>query len=148
MKKINTTKVVAKKGMSKGKMAGVAGAVAGAAALGAGAYYLMGPKGKAHQNKIKSLMQKMEKEAKSKLKMAKDMTEPMYHMAVDTVASAYSNQYKEHEGDIKVLAKRMKNEWKNMKGMPAKAKGAAKKVVKKAVNTLAKKAVKKTTTAR
>lgn len=145
MKKTNTTKkVVAKKGMSKGAMAGVAGAVAGAAALGAGAYYLMGPKGKAHQKKMKDMMLKMEKEAKSKIKMARDMTQPMYNMAIDTLAATYANQYTEHEAQIKAIAKRLKGEWKIMKGMPAKATTTAKKVAKKAVNSAAKKVAKKT----
>jgi hypothetical protein len=133
-----------KKGMSAGKMAAVGGAVAGAAALAGGAYYLMGPQGKAHQKKMKDMRLKMEKDAKSKLKMAKDMTQPMYNMAIDTLAATYANQYEEHEAQIKAIAKRLKGEWKMMKGMPAKAQAKATKVVKKAVNTAAKKVVKKT----
>ncbi|OGZ00676.1 MAG: hypothetical protein A2946_01935 [Candidatus Liptonbacteria bacterium RIFCSPLOWO2_01_FULL_53_13] len=47
--------------MSVGKMVAIG---AGAAALGAGAYYLLGPKGKAHRKKTKALAVKMAKAGK------------------------------------------------------------------------------------
>jgi hypothetical protein len=101
-----------KKGMSKkGEMA----IGAGMAALGAGAYYLLGPKSKQHQRKAKALAVKMEKEAEKKLKMARNITEPIYHNVIDAVAEAYSKQYKEHAGDINFVAKKLKGEWKKVK---------------------------------
>lgn len=113
------TKGTAKKGMSKAKIAVVG---AGLAAVGAGAYYLMGPKGKTHQKKAKALMAKIEKEAKSKIKLAKAMAKPAYDKSIDLLADTYSKEYKLYESDIKALAKRLKGEWKN-----------AKRVVKKSV---------------
>jgi acetyl-CoA acetyltransferase len=122
MKK-NTNK---KGGMSGGKMVAVG---AGIAAAGAGAYYLFGPKAKAHQKKAKVLMGKMEKEVASEIKKVKEVTHPIYHKAVDVISKNYAKQYKLHEKDIKAFAEKMKSEWKN----------AAKKSVKKPVKTSKKK---------
>lgn len=113
MKKQTTTKSQAKKGMSTGKKMAVAGAVtAGIAAVGAGAYMLMGSDGKKNQKKIKALMGKIEKEVKSEFKKAKVATGPVYDAAVDKIAETYSKQYKAYEGDIKAVAKAMKSQWR------------------------------------
>ena len=65
-------KQIKKGGMSAGKMAAIG---AGVAAVSAGAYYFMGPEGKAHQKKaeawVKGMEQKIEKKAKPALKQAK-----------------------------------------------------------------------------
>ena len=53
------------KKISKGKI------VAAAAALGAGAYYFLGPNKKAHQKKAKALYEKIKKEAKKEGKKLK-----------------------------------------------------------------------------
>lgn len=95
--------------ISKGKMAAIG---AGVAVVGAGAYYLLGPDGKKHQKKISALMNKMEKEVKSKIKQAKDTTKPIYEKAVDAVAKTYGEQYEAHEKEIKSLAKKLKGEYK------------------------------------
>jgi uncharacterized protein HemX len=97
------------KKISGGKI--VAG-VAGVAALGAGAYYLLGPKAKAHQKKAKVLLSKMEKEVAKKVKKVKEVTPPLYHQAVDSISKNYAKQYKLHEKDIKAFAEKMKSEWK------------------------------------
>ena len=117
MKK-ETTKT--KKGMSDGKKMAVAGVVtAGVAAIGSAAYMFLGPDGKKNQKKAKALIGKMEKEVKSKIKMAKDMSEPMYKKAVDAMAKTYSQQYKEHAPEIKMVAEKLKSEWKSAaKKMP------------------------------
>jgi len=101
-----------KKGMSGGKI--VAG-IAGVAALGAGAYYLLGPKAKAHQKKAKVLVEKMKKEVEKEIKKVKEITPPLYHQAVDSISKNYAEQYKLHEKDIKAFAEKMKSEWKGMK---------------------------------
>ncbi|MFA6353332.1 MAG: hypothetical protein WCW93_00110 [Candidatus Paceibacterota bacterium] len=119
-KKINT-----KKGLSGGKI--IAG-VAGMAALGAGAYYFLGPKAKAHQKKAKILVEKMKKEVEKEIKKVKEVTPALYYKAIDVVASNYAKQYKLHEKDVKAIADKMKNEWKG-----------ANKIVKKAVREAKKK---------
>lgn len=107
------------KKMSVGKKLAIG---AGLAAVGAGAYYLLGPDAKAHQKKVLSLASKMKKEVAKEIKKAKAVTVPLYHKTVDTVSKNYAKQYKLHEKDIKAVAAKMKAEWKG-----------AKKVVKKAV---------------
>lgn len=123
MKK-NTNK---KSGMSGGKITATA---AGMAALGAGAYYLLGPNAKAHQKKAKVLFGKIKKEVASEIKKVKEVTPPLYHKVVDVVSENYAKQYKMHEKDIKAFAKKIKSEWK---GVNKVAKKTAKILKKKSV---------------
>lgn len=113
------------KGMSGAKMAAIGAGMAGVAA---GAYYLMGPKGKAHQQKAKALLAKMQKEVKSEIKKAKEVSTPVYHKAVDIISKNYAKQYKMHEKEIKAFANKLKSEVKSASG-----------VVKKSIKTLKKK---------
>ena len=117
------------KGVSGGKI--VAMGAAGIAAVGAasaGAYYLLGPKAKAHQKKVLALVNKMKKDVVGEVKKVKAVSKPIYHKTVDVIASNYAKQYKEHEKDIKAVAKQLKTEWTGVN-----------KVVKKTVKTLKKK---------
>jgi hypothetical protein len=98
-----------KKNAVSGK--GMAAAAAGAAAIGAGAYYLLGPNAKAHQKKASALMNKMKKEVAKEIKKVKELTPPLYRKAVDVISENYANQYQAHEKDIKALAKKLKDEW-------------------------------------
>lgn len=119
-----------KKGISAGNITAVG---AGVAAVGAGAYYLLGPKGKQHREKTKTWMVEIEKEIEKKLKKAKNITELFYHGAVDNVVETYGKQYKEYAGEINSFAKKIKDKWKNIqpKNRPVikKTKNTAKKVV-------------------
>lgn len=108
---------------------GIAAAAAGAVAIGAGAYYLLGPNAKAHQKKTKTLFIKMKKEVISKIKKVQKVTPQLYHQAIDTVSKNYTEQYKLHEKDIKAFAKKMKTEWKDV----------AKKAIKKSATSFKKK---------
>lgn len=100
------------KKMSIGKKVAVG---AGIIAAGAGAYYLLGPKAKAHQKKAKILMTKIEKEVQSEIKKVKEVSVPLYHKAVDVISESYAKQYKMHEKDIKNFAKKLKSQWKGVK---------------------------------
>ena len=93
----------------------------GVAMASAGAYYFLGPKGKAHQKKALVLMAKMKREVMQKTAKAKSITVPLYHKTVDTLASTYAKQNKAHGKDIQAFAKKLKSEWKSV----------AKKVTKK-----------------
>lgn len=97
-----------KKGISKGKIA----VAASLAAVGAGAYYLLGPNAKVHQKKAKVLMGKMKKEISGEIKKVKKVTPVIYRKAVDVISENYAKQYKMHEKEIKAFAKKMKSEWK------------------------------------
>jgi hypothetical protein len=59
-----------KKGMSFGKEVTIG---AGVAAVGAGAYYLLGPKAKAHQKKASALIGKIKKEVTKDIKKVKNL---------------------------------------------------------------------------
>lgn len=126
------------------KTAGKVAAIGvGVAALGAGAYYFLGPNGKKHQKKAEVWMTKMEKEVVTKVKKAKNMTEPVYHKAVDALATTYSTQYKAHAPQIKAFAKMLKSEWKKTSTKAKPAVKQAKKSVKKAVGAVKKVVTKK-----
>jgi D-alanyl-D-alanine dipeptidase len=98
--------------MSKSKKVAT---VAGLAALGAGAYYLLGPNAKAHQKKTGALLAKMKKDVQDEIKKAEKVTIPLYHKAVDIVSKNYAKQYKLHEPAIKAFAKKLKSKWKDLK---------------------------------
>ena len=109
----------------KKKKGGVSGVkvLAGVAALGAagaGAYYLLGPKAKAHQKKAVSLFNKIKKEVESEVKKAKEVGTPVYHKTVDMISENYAKQYQMHEPEIKAFAKKLKSEWKKATKKPVK----------------------------
>lgn len=104
-------KVANKKGMSTGKKVAIG---AGIAAVGAGAYYLLGPNAKAHQKKALDLAKKMEKEVLAETKKVKNVSTNLYHSVVDKISKGYTKQHKVHEKDIKAVAKKLKGEWKSI----------------------------------
>ncbi|HEV7702083.1 MAG TPA: hypothetical protein VGO63_01405 [Candidatus Paceibacterota bacterium] len=135
-------KKTTKKGMSKGiskrsKVAMVGAGVAALSAVGAGAYYLLGPDGKKNQKKVSALAAKIKKEAITEYKKAKKASVPVYHKAVDVIAKNYVKQYKAHEKDINAIGKMLKSQFKGVKKA---AKGAAKKTVKKTTKATKKRA--------
>ncbi|MEX2052548.1 MAG: hypothetical protein WD991_02555 [Candidatus Paceibacterota bacterium] len=113
-------------GISKSKLAGGVGA---AAAVSAGAYYLFGPDGKSHQKKVKQLMVNIKKEAISKTKKAKKITEPIYNNAIDSLVATYGKQYKDYQREIQAIATKLKGDWKNTQ---TRVKKTAQKIVRKA----------------
>lgn len=115
-----------KKGASAGKITAVG---IGMAAVGAGMYYFLGPKGKQNQKKAVKWMSEIEKEVEKKLKKATRVSEPVFHKIVDTIAATYKKKYKENSKEIDALAKKIKGEWKKMqpkKVTPKKKKPAGK----------------------
>lgn len=87
---------------------------AGVATLAAGAYYFLGPNGKKNQKKATVWTTKMKKEVEKKVATIKNVSEPIYHNVVDTLAMNYSKQYKAHAPEIKAFAKHLKSEWKGI----------------------------------
>jgi hypothetical protein len=116
MKK-NNTNGKKKKGMTAGKILALG---AGVAALGAGAYYFMGPDSKEHKKKVSALTKKIKKEVSQKVSKVKNITEPMYHKTIDTLVGAYGKEYKIHEKEIKALADKLKGQWKGSKNKTSK----------------------------
>ena len=126
MSKTNSKK---RSGISGGEMAAIG---ATAAALGAGAYYLMGPKAKKHQKNAKALLSNIKKEVNTELKRAKDITKPIYNRIVDNVSKAYQGQYEAHEAEIRAMAKKLKEDWQmTAKSMVAKSASKAKSITKR-----------------
>ncbi len=108
---------------------------AGVAAVGAGAYYFMGPDGKKHQKKAKAFAGKMEKEVMANMKKMKALGLPVYEEVVDAVAQKYSKEYKEHSADVLALAKNLKSKWASAEKSAKSTVNKAKKAVKKATKT-------------
>lgn len=104
------TKPIKKSKISAGKAIAIG---AGVATLAAGAYYFLGPNGKRNQKKATVWMIKMKKEVEKKVATIKNISEPIYHNVVDTLATNYSKQYKAHVPEIKAFAKHLKSEWKS-----------------------------------
>ncbi len=124
---------MAKKKKSRVSAGRVAAIGAGIAAVGAGAYYLFGPKGRQHRGKAKAWMTEMEFEVEKRLKKAKRITAPLYQDTIDAMAAAYSKQYKEHAGEINAFAKKLKGEWKNAQRTARPVMKKARRAVKKAI---------------
>jgi hypothetical protein len=105
---------------------------AGLAALAAGAYFFLGPKGKKHQKQMKGWMVKMKGEVLEKLEEAKEVTEPIYNDIVDTVAKANEVKGKIPQTEINALARDLKKQWRTLnRTLKGKNRGARKSTSKK-----------------
>jgi|AAFX01.1.fsa_nt_gi hypothetical protein len=87
---------------------------AGLAALAAGAYFFLGPKGKKHQKQMRGWMVKMKGEVLEKLEEAKEITEPIYNDIVDSVAKTNAVAGKIPQAEIKALAADLKRQWRSL----------------------------------
>ncbi len=96
------------------------------AGLAAGAYFFFGPNAKKHQKNAKAWAIKMKGDVVEKLEAAKEVTEPVYHQIIDTVAKKYAKGTKATQEEIDELAKDLKKHWKTIS-----AAVKAKKVTKK-----------------
>jgi len=117
MKKILKKKAIAKKKIvakKKTKFSTSTKAALGASvvAVGAGAYYFLGPKGKEHRGNAKVWMVEMEKDIEKKAGTIKKLSRPLYHEAVDALAKTYGKKYKAYTKEINAFAKNLKGEWK------------------------------------
>ena len=121
-------KIVKKNKVSTGKKIALGVGIAGATA---GAYYLFGPKSKAHQKKAKMVLSEVKEAVEKKVKKLERITKPMYHDTVDAVAKMYHKQYKEHQGDINAFAKKIKSEWTSVQKVARPIVKKVKKQIKK-----------------
>lgn len=113
-------------GSSTAKIAILGASLAGLAAT---AYFFFGPKGKANQKHAKAWAIKMKGDVVEKLEAAKEVSEPVYHAIINTVAEKYKKSAKIGVAEIEELATNLKKHWKTISS--SKKKAAAKKVVKK-----------------
>lgn len=119
------------------KLAVIGASLAGLAAT---AYFFFGPKGKKHQKQAKAWAIKMKGEVVEKLELAKEITEPIYHEIIDTVAKDYRKSKKASQPEIDELAADLKKHWKTMSKMAVAAKQEASKDASR-VAKVAKKAI-------
>lgn len=105
------------------------------AAIAATAYFFFGPKGKAHQKHAKAWAIKMKGEVVEKLEEAREITEPVYHEIIDTVAKEFQKGKRASKTEIDSLATDLKKHWKSMSRLATAAKASAVKSMAKAVKT-------------
>lgn len=98
-------------GSSAVKLAVIGTSLAGIAAT---AYFFFGPKGKKNQKHAKAWAIKMKGDVVEKLEMARDISEPVYHEIIDSVAAEYEKGMKASRGEIKALAQDLKKHWKTI----------------------------------
>ncbi|KKR45604.1 MAG: hypothetical protein A3G47_03445 [Candidatus Zambryskibacteria bacterium RIFCSPLOWO2_12_FULL_39_45] len=121
-----------KNGSSAVKLTLIGATLAGLAAT---AYFFLGPKGKKHQKHAKAWAIKMKGDVIAKLETAREITEPIYHHIIDSVAKEYEKGMKASRAEILSLSTDLKKHWKTI------SHGA--KAVKKDVTSGAKKAIKR-----
>ncbi len=98
-------------GSSAVKLAILGASVAGLAAT---AYFFLGPKGKKHRRYAKAWAIKMKGDVVEKLEMIRDVTEPIYHEIIDSVAAEYTKAMKADHKEIRELAHDLKKHWKTI----------------------------------
>jgi hypothetical protein len=108
----------------------------GIAGLAATAYFFFGPKGKDHQKHLKAWAIKMKGDVIEKLEMAQEISEPVYHEIIDSVAKEYEKGMKASKAEINELAQDLKKHWKTI----SKSAQTIKKGVKESTGRVAKKA--------
>ena len=105
------------------------------ASLAASAYFFLGPEAKKNQKYAKAWAIKMKGDVIGKLETAKEVSEPIYHKIIDTVAAKHEKIIKNGPKEVKELAKDLKKHWSTIseivKTKPVAPKLVAKKIVKK-----------------
>lgn len=113
---------------STGKNIAVAAGIAGlAAAAIAGGYFFYGKDGAKHRKTIKAWSIKAKGEVLEKLEKAKELSEEVFHQAVDAASAKYSKTKGVTPEDIEDFTKNLKKHWKDIKKELAPKKPEAKK---------------------
>jgi len=104
-------KKTAKRSLDAAKVAVLGASIA---SLAATAYFFFGPKGKKNQKHAKAWAIKMKGDVIEKLEVAREVSEPIYHEIIDSVASKYEKGMKAGHEEIKELAQDLKKHWKTI----------------------------------
>jgi hypothetical protein len=131
------------KKMNKSKTVTLAVVGASIAGLAATAYFLFGPKGKGHRQHAKAWAIKMKGDVIEKLETAREITEPIYHEIIDTVAKEYKKGKKASQPEIEALTKDLKAHWKSISKLALSAKQSAVKEATRVARVVRKKTAKK-----
>lgn len=111
------------------KLAVLGASLAGIAAT---AYFFFGPKGKSNQRHAKAWAIKMKGDVVGKLEKAREITEPVYHEIINSVAKEYAKNKGVSRKEIEMLAKDLKKHWKTISRTARIAKRDVERDVKKA----------------
>jgi hypothetical protein len=126
------------KEIKKGKSGAAKAIVLGTslAGLAASAYFLFTEKGKKNQKYAKAWAIKMKGDVVEKLESAREVSEPVYHKIIDSVAAKHEKIKKDGPKEVKELANDLKKHWSTISSMatakPEIKKPTVKKIVKKA----------------
>jgi hypothetical protein len=107
------------------------------AGIAASTYFFFGPKGKQNQKHAKAWAIKMKGDVIEKLETAREISEPIYHEIIDSIAAKYEKGMKATSEEIKILSSDLKKHWKTI----SKSGKAIKPIVEKKAKKVAKKAV-------
>lgn len=89
--------------------------VAAIAAAAAGAYFLYGSaKGPARRKALKSWMVKMKGEVMEEVEKMQDLSEGLYHAAVDKIGAKYAEMKNIDAAELQAVIKRLKGHWKDI----------------------------------
>lgn len=122
---------MAKEQSVKGKAGTIIAVGAGIAALTVAAYVLFGQEGKKNRKKIQGFAIKMKGEIIEKLESAKEITEPVYHQIVNTVAAKYAKMKNINQEDLENTVEEIRKQWKHLAKVARPKKKSTKKVAKK-----------------
>jgi len=106
------------------------------AGVAATAYFFLGPKGKSNQRHAKAWAIKMKGDVVGKLEKAKEITEPVYHEIINSVAKEYAKNKGVSRNEVNLLAKDLRKHWVTI----SKSAIAAKRNIKRDASRVAKKA--------
>jgi hypothetical protein len=108
------------------------------AGLAAAAYFFLGPKGKIHRQHTKAWAIKMKADVIEKLETAHQITEPIYHGIIDSVANDYKKGKKASQPEIDAIANDLKKHWKSISKLATSAKQEVGKNVSRVAKTVKK----------
>lgn len=114
------------------KLATIGASLAGLAAT---TYFFLGPKGKIHRKHAKAWAIKMKGDVIEKLERAHNVSEPLYHEIIDSVAAEYKKGMKAGHKEVNALAQDLKKHWKTISNSARAVKRDVVKSAKRAVKT-------------
>lgn len=98
---------------------------AGAIALGAAAYYFLGPKGKKHQDSAKKWTTDAKKKIINEIKRSKVMSKAIYNQIVDSALMPYIEK-SATATEVRALAQALKKDWGHISKVAKNSKAAVK----------------------
>ena len=89
--------------------------------MAAATYFFLGPNGAKHQKDAKAWATNMKKEVIKQLKVARDVTKPVYDQIIDSIAAEYRKAKDVDPEEVSKLVQELKERWEAI-GKSAKSK--------------------------